>query len=40
MQNMGLAVVTLVAGMIVDQGGYLLLEVFFLAWLCGKFIIY
>ncbi|XP_064614854.1 major facilitator superfamily domain-containing protein 1-like isoform X2 [Liolophura sinensis] len=33
-QNLGLAVISLVAGMIVDAKGYLLLEVFFLAWLC------
>ncbi|CAL8078201.1 unnamed protein product [Orchesella dallaii] len=33
-QNLGLAVITMVAGYIVDSGGYLLLEVFFLAWLC------
>ncbi|XP_035693514.1 major facilitator superfamily domain-containing protein 1-like [Branchiostoma floridae] len=33
-QNLGLAVISIVAGSIVDQKGYLLLEVFFLAWLC------
>ncbi|XP_021961117.1 major facilitator superfamily domain-containing protein 1 isoform X2 [Folsomia candida] len=33
-QNFGLAVITSVAGEIVDTGGYLLLEVFFIAWLC------
>jgi hypothetical protein len=33
-QNFGLAVITLLAGRIVDSGGYLLLEVFFLGWLC------
>lgn len=33
-QNLGLAVITLVAGKIVDSAGYLLLEVFFLGWLC------
>lgn len=33
-QNLGLAVITMLAGMIVDHGGYLMLEVFFLAWLC------
>jgi len=33
-QNLGLAVITSVAGYIVDSLGYLLLEVFFLAWLC------
>ena len=35
-QNLGLAVITEVAGYIVDQAGYLVLEVFFLAWLCRK----
>lgn len=34
-QNLGLAVISQVAGMIVDQKGYLVLEVFFCAWLCG-----
>ncbi|KAK6195515.1 hypothetical protein SNE40_000928 [Patella caerulea] len=33
-QNLGLAVISLVAGIIVDSKGYLILEVFFLAWLC------
>ncbi|KAL3847679.1 hypothetical protein ACJMK2_018576 [Sinanodonta woodiana] len=33
-QNLGLAVISLVAGVIVDSNGYLILEVFFLAWLC------
>jgi len=33
-QNLGLAVITMIAGEIVDTSGYLLLEVFFLAWLC------
>lgn len=37
-QNLGLAVVTTLAGLIVDSGGYLLLEVFFLAWLCVSLI--
>ncbi|GAB1862909.1 Major facilitator superfamily domain-containing protein 1 [Camponotus japonicus] len=32
-QNLGLAVVSIVAGIIVDKGGYLMLEMFFLAWL-------
>nr|CAD7398507.1 unnamed protein product [Timema poppensis] len=36
LQNLGLAVVSLAAGKIVDSGGYLLLEVFFLAWMCCK----
>ncbi|XP_025080168.1 major facilitator superfamily domain-containing protein 1-like isoform X2 [Pomacea canaliculata] len=33
-QNLGLAVIALVAGIIVDSKGYLILEVFFMAWLC------
>lgn len=33
-QNLGLAVISLVAGLIVDAKGYLVLEVFFMAWLC------
>ena len=33
-QNLGLAVISMVAGMIVDSKGYLWLEVFFCAWLC------
>ncbi|GFR87917.1 major facilitator superfamily domain-containing protein [Elysia marginata] len=33
-QNLGLAVISLTAGIIVDQNGYLILEVFFMAWLC------
>ena len=35
-QNLGLAVISMVAGMIVDSKGYLILSVFFLIWLCGK----
>ncbi|XP_005106021.1 major facilitator superfamily domain-containing protein 1 [Aplysia californica] len=33
-QNLGLAVISLTAGIIVDKSGYLILEVFFMAWLC------
>ncbi|XP_021351524.1 major facilitator superfamily domain-containing protein 1-like [Mizuhopecten yessoensis] len=33
-QNLGLAVVSIAAGSIVDSSGYLILEVFFLVWLC------
>ena len=33
-QNLGLAIVTIVSGLIVDKAGYLILEVFFLACLC------
>ena len=36
-QNLGMAVVTMMAGRIVDDQGYLVLEVFFLAWLCRKY---
>ncbi|XP_002740942.1 lysosomal dipeptide transporter MFSD1-like [Saccoglossus kowalevskii] len=37
-QNLGLAVIAIVAGQMVDVKGYLLLEVFFLAWLCVALI--
>lgn len=37
-QNLGLAVVSMLAGMILDARGYILLEVFFLALLCGALI--
>ncbi|XP_053404412.1 major facilitator superfamily domain-containing protein 1-like isoform X2 [Mercenaria mercenaria] len=33
-QNLGLATISIAAGSIVDSKGYLILEVFFLAWLC------
>lgn len=36
-QNLGLAVVSILAGIIVDSGGYMILEIFFLAWLWGEF---
>lgn len=36
-QNLGLAVIAIAAGAIVDSSGYLILEVFFLACLCGTF---
>ena len=39
-QNLGMAVVTMMAGRIVDGQGYLVLEVFFLGWLCRKFILF
>ncbi|CRK94234.1 CLUMA_CG007749, isoform A [Clunio marinus] len=32
-QNLGLAVVSMFAGVIVDKGGYLMLELFFIGWL-------
>lgn len=37
-QNLGLAVIALIAGIIVDSKGYLILEVFFMAWLCCKYL--
>ena len=37
-QNLGLAIVSLLAGVILDAKGYILLEVFFLALLCGALI--
>ncbi|CAO1362935.1 unnamed protein product [Diamesa hyperborea] len=33
-QNLGLAIVSITAGMIVDKGGFLMLELFFIGWLC------
>ncbi|XP_071453924.1 lysosomal dipeptide transporter MFSD1-like [Hetaerina americana] len=39
LQNLGLAVITMAAGSIVDKGGYFLLEVFFLGWLCVSLVI-
>ena len=36
-QNLGLALINMAAGAIVDAKGYLFLEVFFCAWLCRKF---
>lgn len=38
-QNLGLAVVNLITGSLVDAAGYFFLEVFFLACLCSKCII-
>lgn len=35
-QNLGLAVVSMFAGVIVDRGGYLMLELFFIGWLSGE----
>uniref|UniRef100_V5GY83 Lysosomal dipeptide transporter MFSD1 n=1 Tax=Ixodes ricinus TaxID=34613 RepID=V5GY83_IXORI len=37
-QNLGLALISMVSGMIVDSSGYFMLEVFFLAWLCCALI--
>ena len=36
LQNLGLAVVTIIIGNIVDSSGYLMLELFMCACLCGK----
>ncbi len=36
-QNLGLAVVSMFAGIIVDRGGFLMLELFFIGWLCGEY---
>jgi len=36
-QNLGLATISIAAGSIVDSKGYLILEVFFLAWLCSMY---
>lgn len=36
-QNLGLAVVSMFAGIIVDSGGYFTLEIFFICWLGGEF---
>ncbi len=33
-QNLGLAVISIVTGVLVDNSGYLVLEVFFIANLC------
>lgn len=35
-QNLGLALISMLAGLIVDLKGYLVLEMFYMIWLCGK----
>lgn len=35
-QNLGLALISLLTGIIVDEAGYFVLEVFFLGSLCSK----
>jgi MFS family permease len=35
-QNLGLAIVSMSAGLIVDKGGYLMLELFFIGWLSSE----
>ncbi|KAG0426657.1 hypothetical protein HPB47_026252, partial [Ixodes persulcatus] len=37
-QNLGLALISMVSGMIVDSSGYFMLEVFFLDWVCCALI--
>jgi len=39
-QNLGLAVVNIVNGIIVDKKGYFILELTMLAWLCGQCCIF
>jgi len=39
-QNLGLAVVNIVNGIIVDEKGYFILEITMLAWLCGQCCIF
>jgi hypothetical protein len=38
-QNLGLALISILTGVIVDEAGYFVLEVFFLGMLCGKFLV-
>lgn len=33
-QNLGLAIVAMLEGIIVDRGGFVITELFFIAWLC------
>ena len=40
LQNAGLGLITLGCGLIVDSKGYLVLEIFFLAWISCKRLIY
>ena len=35
-QNLGLALISILTGVIVDEAGYFVLEVFFLGMLCGN----
>lgn len=37
MQNLGLAVISMFSGLIVDEGGYFMLEIFFIGWLVSKY---
>ena len=36
-QNLGLALISMLAGLIVDTKGYLVLEMFYMIWLCGGY---
>jgi hypothetical protein len=36
-QNLGLALISLLTGIIVDNAGYFILEMFFLSSLCSKY---
>lgn len=36
MQNLGIAVISMVTGLIVDHYGFLILEIFFIIWLGGE----
>lgn len=35
-QNLGLALISMVTGLIVDHYGFLMLEIFFIIWLAGE----
>lgn len=37
-QNLGLALISLLTGYLVDEAGYFVLEVFFLGMLCGNYL--
>lgn len=38
MQNLGLALISMVTGIIVDHYGFLMLEIFFIVWLGGELL--
>lgn len=37
-QNLGLALISMLGGLIVEKKGYLILEMFYLVWLCGMLL--
>lgn len=37
-QNLGLALISMLGGLIVEKKGYLMLEMFYLVWLCGMLL--